>query len=201
MEMRILEKKLNFLHHLTQLPSSSLAREVLDTQISYGLPGIYSDCKEVLAKFEIFDLSDFSKLQFKKAIKGKIQQLNKSKFIEQAKLKRYKKIDLESFVDNDFLLKPYFRHFNVADARLKFKLVSFMTPSVKMNFQSDRKFASENWACEGCSQPGQLGMRDTQHHIGICPAYEHLREGRNLEKDSDIIDYFKDVLQHRVKNC
>ena len=185
MEMRILEKKLNFLHHLNQLPSTSLAKEVLVTQISFGVPGIYNDCREFLAKFEIFDLSLYSKFQFKKMIKGKIHQLNKSKFVEQAKQKRYKKIDLETFGENDFHLKPYFKEFNVADARLKFKLVSYMTPSVKMNFQSDRKFASDYWACEGCSQPGKLGMRDTQHHIGICPGYETLREGRDLEKDSD----------------
>ena len=88
----------------------------------------------------------------------------------------------------------------MADARLKFKLVSYMTPSVKMNFQSDRKFASDYWAFEGCSQSGKLGMRDTQHHIGICPAYASFTEGRNLNKDSDLIDYFKDVLQHRVKS-
>ena len=57
MELRILEKKLGFLHHLNQLPPASLAKEVLDIQISYGLPGIYNDCKEFLAKFEIFDLN------------------------------------------------------------------------------------------------------------------------------------------------
>ena len=76
-----------------------------------------------------------------------------------------------------------------------------MTPSVKMNFQSDKKFAAEFWACEGCLEPGHLGMRDTQHHIGICPGYEALREGRDLEKDSDLVNYFKDVLQLRAKTC
>ena len=70
-----------------------------------------------------------------------------------------------------------------------------------MNFQSDKKFAAEFWACEGCLKPGHLGMRDTQHHIGICPGYEMLREGRDLEKDSDLVNYFKDVLQLRVKTC
>ena len=81
--------------------------------------------------------------------KSKIRELNKSKFLELAKSKKYKKIDFKTLKDNDFKLKPYFSKCNVADARLKFKIVSFMTPSVKMNFQSDKKFAAEFWEKAG----------------------------------------------------
>ena len=92
MELRILEKRLGFLHHLNQLPQGSLANEVLDIKISYGLLGILIDCKECLSKFEIFDLSQYSKSQFKKLIKGKIRELNKSKFLDLVKSKNYKKL-------------------------------------------------------------------------------------------------------------
>ena len=73
---------------------------------------------------------------------------------------------MKTLKDNDYKLKPYFSIL-VADARLKFKVVSFMTPSVKMDLQSDKKFAAEFWACEGCLKPGHLGMRDTQHQLAF----------------------------------
>ena len=62
MEFRILERKLAFLHHLHNLPNSSLAKQVLQVQTSQGLPGIFSDCKEFLAKFKIVDLNQYSKI-------------------------------------------------------------------------------------------------------------------------------------------
>ena len=62
MEFRILERKLAFLHHLHNLPDSSLAKQVLQVQTSQGLPGIFSDCKEFLAKFKIVDLNQYSKI-------------------------------------------------------------------------------------------------------------------------------------------
>ena len=49
MELRILEKKLGFLHHLNQLPPGSLTKEELDIQISYGLPGIFK--REVIHRY------------------------------------------------------------------------------------------------------------------------------------------------------
>ena len=79
MECRILEKKLTFLHHLQNLLESALATEVLEIQTEVGLPSIYKECREFLAQFEIFDLTSYSKQQFKKLVKSKIKELNKNK--------------------------------------------------------------------------------------------------------------------------
>jgi len=120
--------------------------------------------------------------------------------LELAKIKGYKKIDFNSLSDNDFELKAYLKELNVTDARLKFKIVSQMTPGVKMNFQSDKKFAKDLWKCTDCSGSSVLGRRDTQQHLIICPGYEAFREGRNLDNDSDLISYYKDILQHRMSS-
>ena len=74
-----------------------------------------------------------------------------------------------------------------------------MLPSVKMNFQTDIKFASELWSCEGCSKGDRMGKRDTQHHILKCPAYEKYRLDRYLDDDSDLVNYYKGVLQQRME--
>ena len=197
MEFRILEKKLMFLHHLSNLPETSLAAEILKVQRDLGLPGIAHDCREFLCKFGLRDLSRYLKSQFKRIVKSKICELNRNKIIEHTKSKNYKKVDIEKLVKDDFSLKKYFLNLNVSDARLRFKIASFMTPSVKMNFPSDNVFAKQLWACEGCTGDSDVGIRDTQHHILNCRAYVDFRKGKNFSSDTDLVDYFKLVLKKR----
>ena len=75
-----------------------------------------------------------------------------------------------------------------------------MTPSIKMNFQSDKAFSSSLWACEGCRDIQGHGYVDTQSHVKVCIAYENLREGKDLDKDKDLVDYFAAVLRQRLDN-
>ena len=199
MEFRILEKKLTFLHHLEHLPDSALAKEVLKIQTEEGLPGIYNECREFLAHFKIFDLKQYSKQQFKKLVRAKIKVMNKNRILEEAKSKNYKKIEFSKLASDNFELKEYLKNFSVEDARLNFKIKSYMTPGVKMNFQSDKLFTRELWACEECRRETKLGLRDTQEHVLICPAYESLRLDKDLDNDLDLVVYFRSVLQLRAK--
>ena len=154
-----------------------------------------------LAKFEIYDLRAYSKIQFKKLVKGKILELNKARVVELAKCKEYKKVDINDLSTNDFTLKPYIKNLSVTDARIKFRLTSKMTQQVKMNFQSERHYAESLWTCEGCRNLGSIGYRDTQQHILVCPAYSEIREGKDLSTDRDLVDYFKEVLKIRANYC
>ena len=185
------------LHHLSNLPETSLAAEILKVQSHLRLPGIALDCREFLHRFGLRDLSRYSKLQFKRIIKPKISELNRNKLIEHSKDKNYKKIDIDKLMSDDFCLKPYFLNLNVSDARLRFKIASCMTPSVKMNFPSDKLFAKQLWACDGCTGDSDVGVRDTQHHILYCRAYDEFRKGKDLSNDADLVDYFSKVLKKR----
>ena len=200
MEFRILQKKLIFLHHLSHLPVSALAKEVFDIQTAQGLPGIWDDCKEFLARYEIHDIVQLSKLQFKRLVKEKIKEMSRTKLIELARKKQYKKVDLADLAINDFDLKPYFRNLSIPDSKLKFKITCHMVPGVKMNFQSDKGYAKKLWVCEACKSPGKLGLLDSQEHLLVCSAYERFRVGKDFEKDEDLVEYVKCVLQERVQN-
>ena len=200
MEFRILQKKLLFLHHLQNLPPSALASEVFAIQTENGLPGIFNECREFLAKFEIYNLKQYSKFQFKNLVKKKIFELNKSKLLELAQNKKYKKVDFSDLAENDFNLKPYFKNLKIADSKLKFKLVSKMVPYIKMNFTSDKRYASESWLCDSCKGTNVEKPKDTQEHVLVCSAYENLRQGKNLSDDKDIVEYFRQVLNHRMLN-
>ena len=41
-------------------------------------------------------------------------------------------------------------------------------------------------------------MEDTQLHVLVCGAYADLRVGKELEKDSDMVVYFREVVRRRV---
>ena len=79
-----------------------------------------------------------------------------------------------------------------------FKIASFMTPRIKMNFQCDRTFARNLWVCDNCSSESDFGVRDTQHHVLMaCPGFANLREGKDFSKDKDLVEFFKAVIQLR----
>ena len=66
-----------------------------------------------------------------------------------------------------------------------------MTRLVKMNFPSDAGYKSDLWSCWHCPSI------DTQSHIRHCPAYQHLRENKDLDNDQDLVRYFQQVIQMR----
>ena len=66
---------------------------------------------------------------------------------------------------------------------------------LKMNFMNNHKYSSELWRCDSC----RTGAIESQSHVLHCPAYRKLREGKDLDNDKDIIDYFQKVLIIRSK--
>ena len=60
-----------------------------------------------------------------------------------------------------------------------------------MNQSSSRFNKQTLWQCSGC------GCVDTQSHILHCAAFQHLREGKSIENDQDLVDYFTQVLKIR----
>ena len=64
----------------------------------------------------------------------------------------------------------------------------------KFNYKNDPVNSAMLWRCDSC----QTSI-DTQDHILWCPSYSELREGKDIKKDSDLIEYVKKVLKIRDK--
>ena len=188
---RILLKKLLFLHHISTLPDSCLAKEVYILQKELHLPGILSECKSFLNENGLCKIEQFTKLQWKKKVKELIMKLNKDDLVEMSK--KYKKINFEYSADSS-TRHLYLSTFRVHDARLLFKIRSRMVPTVKMNFLRDKDFASSSWVCSGCNI-----HLDSQAHVMSCESYSHLREGLDLKEDRDLVRFFRDLLDLRNK--
>ena len=105
--------------------------------------------------------------------------------------KSYKKLDHRKFAEVDFQLQPFLLNLPTNQARQKFRLRSFMTKTVKMNYPNDIAFRKQSWKCFHCPNI------DTQSHVRFCPAYEHLRLNKDFDDDKDLVTYYQQVIAMR----
>ena len=187
MKYRILQAKLLLLHHIATLPGDSLAREMYEVQKDFRFPGLLLECEDFLTDEGVLNLENYTPFQWKNLVKTKIYKFNRSEILEQ--MKPLKKISYKEHISEKCQLQPYMTKLNIAETRLKFKLKTRMTPTVRMNFQSDPEFASKLWTCPGCTaqshkvQEKVEGLRDTQAHILTCAGYAQFREHKDLTDD------------------
>ena len=118
-----------------------------------------------------------------------IKDKNKNDLLEL--MKNYKKIDYYIMALENFELKPYFLNLQLSAARDKFRLRSQTTRTVKMNFFNNKKFSADLWRCWHCPS------MDSQSHIRVCPAYQKFREGRDLDNDLDLVNFFQQIIKLR----
>ena len=192
MELRIDKKKLMFFHHLFNLPDKALAKEIAVTQIRFNFPGFMTECQELMVKYNLPDVRNHTKLQWNKIVEKTINLHNKNILL--MKIKNYKKLDHLALEKEEFKTKLYLTTLNLADARLKFALRTKMARTVQTNFKGDPSYKSNEWKCNVCQ------VLDTQEHIMWCPAYSSLRNGKDLKKDKDLVDYFRKVISIRNKD-
>ena len=186
---RILQKKLLFIHHLYTLPSSSLAKEVLNLQESLNLPGLIKECNQVLKDNNLFQIDKYTKAQWKLSVKGLIMKLNEDELI--AMSKKYKKIDFDTSSESK-LRHSFLKDLKVHDARMLFRIRSKMVQTIQMNFPSDKTFTANLWTCVACK-----AERDTQSHVMRCEKYSMYREGLDLANDLDCVKYFQKIVRIR----
>ena len=89
-------------------------------------------------------------------------------------------------------MKEYFKKMNSEDARLRFAIRSRMTMTVKNNLKGNHEYRKSDWKCTDCDRI------DTQEPIIGCPSYKHLRKGKNLQNYSDLVQYFRQVINMRL---
>ena len=63
----------------------------------------------------------------------------------------------------------------------------------KMNFKNKPEYKAENYMCDSCETE-----IDHSSHVLFCHAYSELRQGKNLNNNSDICEYLQKVLKIRT---
>ena len=62
------------------------------------------------------------------------------------------------------------------------------------NFKHDKKNVVTGIACVACGLE-----EESNSHVMQCAEFEDLREGRDLKNNSDLINFFRDVMTRREK--
>ena len=190
-ENQIMQRKLLFLYHLMTLPENSLAKEIYLIQKENALPGLVNECEQFLSDLNIHaDPSTFTKGQWKKIIRKKIQDRNKQLLLQQ--IREYKKLDYEEIVNEDYGLHDYLKTMTVTQARVYFSVRTQMLPTVQCNFRNKPEYIANQHKC-------LCGEEDVQSHLHYCVLYSHCREGLNMAKPADLVTFFQRVIGERER--
>ena len=106
MPLRVLKEKVLLYHHICTLPKTSLAFQMMETQERLHLPSLRQEVLPFLAKFEISDITQFSKEKWRTLVRRNIKILNRDHLLDQ--LKKYKKVDFFTLASEEFEIKAYF---------------------------------------------------------------------------------------------
>ena len=197
---RIIKRKLLFFHHLENLSDDSLAKQIFEIQKSCNLPGLAKECLIILNEAGINGVDKYSKNQWKNIVDKLCRKMNEDDLLEQ--IKKYKKLEISELKREHCQMKNYMVSLHLQSARLRFKIRAKMTPTIQMNFKNDPKFKANMWTCLGCDSRSEdgtnLGCPDTQAHVLLCRGYSDLRDGKNLENDRDLVEYFAAVIRRRL---
>ena len=109
-------------------------------------------------------------------------------------MKGYSKLRDGPMFEEDFGMKDYVKNMKVEDARVNFSLRSKMV-AAKFNYRNDPKYSAELWRCSSCMS----GHIESQSHLLYCDAYADLRADKDINNNSDLVEYIKNVLTVREK--
>ena len=186
MRLRIWKRKCLLIHHIKNMGEETLAKQVYLEQIENGWPGLSREVTMICEELGIEDVNS-SKTE-KNALRKELEKACRSKDEKDLKQKMGKKT--EKLKDEDCQRKNYMELKSLADVRSIFRVRTNMVEGFRGSFQNMHKNTSLN--CVGC------GLEvDYQAHSMECPSYDDLREGLDMDKDQDLVSFFRKVMDRR----
>ena len=163
----------------------SLAKEIYTEQMKNDWPGLAQEVKDICQEIGIDNINEVE------VTKEELDEAIYYHNYKEMKLEvcSYKK--LESIKNEDFRDLPEYMHDrSIENARMAFRIKSGMVNKIKMNFKGSYK---PNLTCEKC----EMGENETQCHTMICPGWAEEREGLDLAKMSDMVVFFRRLLEEK----
>ena len=119
------------------------------------------------------------------------EALTKNQVPTDEEIEKYSK--LQEMKQEEIGMKEYLKEMKLEEARTLFKFRSKMMEA-KFNFKHKTEYTQENWMCDSCES-----MIDSNLHVTWCSSYQHLREGKNLNSEKDLVQYLQKVMEIRTK--
>ena len=185
MKHRIWEEKIRMVMAIKEMGPSFLARMVYEEQLRQGFPGL---AQEVTAICREVGLDDVNYITLTKVqVRNAIREHHKVEMVSEMGKK------MEDLVDSETgRVKEYMLNHNIADSRTMFR---YRTKMLELKENMKGRYSRDSLSCEACSS----GDVESQLHVLSCTAYDDIREGLDLSKDTDLVAYFREVMNRRMK--
>ena len=176
---------------MSQDEESSLAKQVMNEQMSNEWMGLYMDSKSICDELNIVGLFDpaINKKKFKAIVRNACLKSNEEDLINQ--ISSYKK--MVAMRDENTKGSHNFYSESLKNARTIFGLRVELFEA-KYNFKHKPEYKKEKYLCDSCESEV-----DVNTHVLFCPSYSVLREEKNLHDDTDLAEYLQKVLEIRTK--
>ena len=63
------------------------------------------------------------------------------------------------------------------------------------NYSHHHRYAATGWRCQGCD----LQVREDQDHLTRCRGYADLLQGKDLDNDVELVEFFRLVMARRER--
>ena len=192
MKYRVWQYKLLLLSRIKKQSMTTLSRQILEQQQSNAWPGLSMEVRDICSELGIPNLNnhDIPVSHIKKAItehhdRNMIEEITKSK-----KMMKHKNDDFSQ-------VQQYMLGKSVDNCRMAFRIRCEMVNDIKGNFKDKYKRLGGEAAlkCEDCSE----NQIQTQSHCMICPHWEKIRRGLNLDSIDGVVTFFKQLLLERSR--
>ena len=189
MKDRVDKEKVMLIHHLKSHDESCVARQVYDQQLQNNWPGLGSEARDICMRIKVenVNITLCSKNEFKDLVNKAFKRENKISLRSAME----GKVKLQNLVTESCNMKEYFRENSMTRMREMFRIKTNMN-EIKGNFKHDVKNKVEGIACVACWSEDEVNS-----HVMTCDKYQDLRVGRDLDKDSDLVNFFRDVMARR----
>ena len=184
-------KKLIFVNCLKNMHDESLAKQIYSEQVRRSWPGLAKEASELCLILGLPNIvkEEVGSKKWETMVKNAVKEFHERKMKEEVG----SKTKLEDIKHENVKLKEYFRGKNLTDTRLMFRIRSRMI-QLKANFKNNPRYKKDGWKCDGCEMEVE-----SDAHVIKCVAYEQVRDGKDLNCDKDLVQYYKEVMKIRMR--
>ena len=193
MKSRIEREKVMLVYHISHLEEHDLAKEMLEEQVSNNWPGLAREVSDICESLRIENprMTEKGRQEYKKIVKEATRWADEANMKrEMEKLKKMEKMSKENLG-----MKEYVKTGTLYSARQTWRVRSSMV-DLGGNFPNQAKYRRTMAKCQACD----MQEREDQAHVARCIGYQDLRDGADLENETELVEYFSKVLERRKTN-
>ena len=190
--LQVWKQKILLIHHIKRLEDTALAKMMYKEQVRNNWPGLAKEAEDLCVKLNIENVNTTSKSktvyikELKVACKSMEDYMMKNETKEMEKMRVIRQ--------EDWGVKDYVKNGSLWSVRKTWEARAYML-HVAGNYMHSRKYEATGWRCQACVSQ----VREDQDHLGLCQGYSDLRQGLDLDRDDDMVEFFRLVMDRRER--